>query len=39
MRGIKYQGEIILLMVFLISEWFESFRSNLFSFVRYFLEL
>ena len=38
-RGIKYQGEIILLIVFLISEWFESFRSNLFDFVLYFLEL
>ena len=38
-NGIKYQGEIILLMVFLIGEWFERFRSNLFNFVLYFLEL
>ena len=31
-KGIEYQGIIILLMVFLISDLFESFNSNLFSF-------
>ena len=31
-KGIKYQGEIILLIVFLISDWFESFKRDLFVF-------
>ena len=35
-NGIKYQGMIILLMVFLISDWLE-FSKNLFNF--YFLAL
>ena len=26
-KGSKYQGEIILLIVFLISDWFESFKE------------
>jgi len=31
-KGIEYQGEIILLIVFLISDWFESFKRDLFVF-------
>ena len=31
-KGSKYQGEMILLIVFLISDWFESFKRNLFVF-------
>ena len=31
-KGSKYQGEIILLIVFIMSDWFESFKRNLFDF-------
>ena len=31
-RGIEYQGLITILSVFLISDWFDSFKRNLFDF-------
>ena len=31
-KGIEYQGVIILLKVFLITSWFESFKRNLYNF-------
>ena len=31
-KGSKYHGEIILLIFFLISDWFEIFKRNLFDF-------
>ena len=40
-KGSKYQGEIILLIVFLISDWFKSFKeiylifTDLFNIIKY----
>ena len=38
-KGIEYHGVIILLMAFLISDLFESFKRNLLDFVLSFLAL
>ena len=38
-KGIEYHGVIILLMAFLISDLFESFKRNLFNFVLSLLAL
>ena len=38
-KGIAYQGEIILLMVFFIVDWFEIFKRYLFNFLQSLIEL
>ena len=37
-KGIEYQGEIIKLIVFVISDWFDSFKRRLFVLYNFLLD-